>query len=73
MDDKRFLFLNWAKQAFQVEPVGTLPAILVQASPSYRPVNCINCLMWVWTVLWGGGGKVVETAGASSNPLDDSS
>lgn len=35
MDDKSFLFLNWAKQAFQVGPVGTLPAILVQASPSY--------------------------------------
>lgn len=64
VDDKSSLFLNWAKQEFQVWPVGTLPAILIQAPPSYWPVNCIHCLMWAW----GGGGKVVGTAGAFIKP-----
>lgn len=40
-----YFYIEPRKHSFLVGPVGTLPAILVQASPSYWPVNCIKCLM----------------------------
>lgn len=70
MDDKSFLFLNWAKQAFQVGPVGTLPAILVQASPSYwrSIVLTVWCEFELCSEEEGEGRESSGTAGVFIKP-----
>lgn len=60
---QKFLILNWAKKAFLLSGASWHSSCYFSSGFSFLLANCITCLMWVWTVVSGVGGR--ESGGNS--------